>query len=244
MIGEWAGWRVAFVVTALFGMVVLAAQVVLLPALPVRHAMTIRQLFAIVDVPRARVVLIASTFVAAGHFVAYTYLELFLREVPKFDQAMLGIALVTYAIGGILGGFFGELLAKRSARGAFVSVALLLGSSVLLAAAIGQSTLPALALVALWGLGFGAIPVCVMIWMYEAAPDLYEAGSAILVSVFQAALALGALLGGIIVDMRGVAAAFLVSGIVSIAGAASAALFDRRSDAAVSSSSRHERRSR
>jgi predicted MFS family arabinose efflux permease len=237
MIGDWAGWRMAFAGTAVFGVAVLIAQLALLPTLPARQAISARRLFAMVHVPRARLGLVVATFVAGGHFVAYTFLELFLRQVPQFDQGMLGVALITYAVAGIIGAFAGEIAAKRGTRGAFVGVALLLGISVLLAAAFGDNGVLALILITLWGLAFGAVPVCNQIWMYEAAPELYEGGSALVVTVFQFALALGALLGGVLVDEAGVATAFAVSGFLSIAGAVAAGLFDRAPKAAAGSRS-------
>ncbi len=58
--------------------------------------------------------------------------------------------------------------------------------------------------------------------MFTSSPKLYEAGSALMVSAFQISLSAGATIGGLLVDSKGVGAAFLVSGLVSIAGAACA----------------------
>jgi predicted MFS family arabinose efflux permease len=52
--------------------------------------------------------------------------------------------------------------------------------------------------------------VCIQIWTFEAAPEKFEAGSAVMVTVFQVALATGALAGGIVVDGAGPPAAFLM----------------------------------
>jgi predicted MFS family arabinose efflux permease len=53
-------------------------------------------------------------------------------------------------------------------------------------------------IVIFWGLAFGAVPVGITTWMFEAVPDQPEAGQALLVCVGQIALAIGALFGGVI----------------------------------------------
>ncbi|MFI6598190.1 hypothetical protein ACIBHX_18190 [Nonomuraea sp. NPDC050536] len=55
-------------------------------------------------------------------------------------------------------------------------------------------------LVLLWGLAFGGVPVGVQMLIFKAAPDAAEAASALNTSVFNLAIALGALFGGIVVD--------------------------------------------
>ncbi|MFC7557593.1 MFS transporter [Pseudoroseomonas wenyumeiae] len=74
-------------------------------------------------------------------------------------------------------------------------------------------------MVMLWGFTFGAVPVCVQVWMFTSSPKLYEAGSALMVSAFQVALAAGAAVGGLLVDSSGIGAAFLVGGVVCVVGA-------------------------
>jgi predicted MFS family arabinose efflux permease len=66
-------------------------------------------------------------------------------------------------------------------------------------------------LVVLWGAAFGALNVCIQIWTFEAAPEKFEAGSAVMVTVFQVALATGAFAGGLVVDEAGTLAAFLMA---------------------------------
>lgn len=117
------------------------------------------------------------------------------------------------------GSFLGERLAIRDIRRAFFVSAALLGLSVLGAVATAGTSAGAIIMVMVWGTAFGAWPVCVQIWMFMSSPKLYEAGSALMVSAFQISLSAGATIGGLLVDSVGVGTAFLVSGLVSIAGA-------------------------
>ncbi len=60
------------------------------------------------------------------------------------------------------------------------------------------------ALVLAWGVVFGALPLCFSIWIQHATPDSPEAGSALFVSIIQVAIAVGSLVGGIVVDPVGI----------------------------------------
>lgn len=94
----------------------------------------------------------------------------------------------------------------------------MVGASALLAIVVTQTPSIAVVMVMIWGLAFGAVPVCLQIWMYTASPKLFEAGSALMVSAVQIALAVGAAAGGALVDRAGISSAFLVGGAVCLAG--------------------------
>lgn len=74
-------------------------------------------------------------------------------------------------------------------------------------------------MVMVWGLAFGAVPVCATNWMFAAVPQAPEAGQALLVCVVQIALASGALLGGEVVDWQGVSSAMLFGGALILSAA-------------------------
>ena len=124
------------------------------------------------------------------------------------------------------GPFAGGSLVARSVRGTTILAALLIASVLLLAglggdgiAAGGAGLWLGGAVVVVWGVGFGLIPVALTSWMLEAVPDAPEAGQALLVSGFQVAIALGAALGGIAVDRHGVTSAILLGGAGTLAAA-------------------------
>ncbi|WP_213979756.1 MFS transporter [Sphingomonas sp. dw_22] len=229
LIGGWFGWRAAFAVNVALGVVILFAQLRLLPRLAVASKIDASHLVAFARVPMARAGLIAAGFVAGGHFVAYTYLEPWLRGALRLEQAGVAWTLCAYAVAGVVGTFLGERLAARDVRHAFIMIALVLGGSVLAAAAASISLPTAITLVLIWGIAFGAMPVCVQIWMFNSSPRLYEAGSALMVSAFQIPLAAGAAIGGAIVDRAGLDAAFATGGAITLIGAAILIVFRRAS---------------
>lgn len=223
-LGDWVGWRATFAANAAWGALVVLAQLRFLPRLPVVAVIGAARLLAFARIPMARTGLIASGFVAGGHFIAYTFLEPYLRSALNLGQRGVAYALAGYAIAGIVGSFLGEQLAARNIQRAFIAVSALLGLSVFAAAALDGSHTGAIAMVLVWGTAFGALPVCVQIWMFNSSPQLYEAGSALMVSAFQIALAVGAATGGVLVDHAGIAATFATSAVFVLLGTATAFL--------------------
>ena len=86
----------------------------------------------------------------------------------------------------------------------------------------GQVTAPArpliIALVGVWGLGFGAVPVAAQSWMARAMPANIEGGLALFVSALQGSLAAGSAAGGVIYDAKGPGGALVLAAAVAAAG--------------------------
>jgi predicted MFS family arabinose efflux permease len=207
-IGVLAGWRFAFAGVAALALLAVVGQLYLLPSLPSQHAVSFRDLGALFLVPRAAIGFAASALIAGGHFAAYTYLEPFLTQIAGFTPGGVSWALAAYGITGVMGNFIGERASAKDVTSAFQVVGVALGAAVLLAIVFASNVFAVTVAVVLWGAAFGAVPVCVQIWTYEAAPKEFETGSALVVSVFQVALALGAFAGGELVDRCSLRCAF------------------------------------
>ncbi|MCV3205592.1 MFS transporter [Mesorhizobium sp. YC-39] len=209
------GWRLAFAGAAVFGILVLIAQMALLPKLPTERPAPLTEFMALLRVARARIGLAGITILAGGHFLAYTFLEIFLTQVTRTDSGLLSSVLIVYAVGGLAGGF----IAEWTARTGYVRAMLIFCVMQALVIALLAMTGSALSLVflwaLLWGVVFGGVPVVSQIWMYEAAPNGYESGAAMMVAFLQVGIALGPLAGGVILDTQGLTTTFLVAAAVS-----------------------------
>jgi predicted MFS family arabinose efflux permease len=212
LIGCLCGWRVAFGTTGGLAVLVLLAQAFFLPAIPAKSVVRFRTLFKPLTVRMAQIGLLAMFFIFVGHFVAYTYLEPMLRQMFGLTRGLVTSLLLVYGVVGIVGTFIGEALVARSVRVALIATSLVLGVTVLSAPVFGRGPVVATVIVAFWGLAFGAVPVGITTWMFEAVPDQSEAGQALLVSVAQIALAIGSLLGGVVVDHFGISSALILGG--------------------------------
>jgi len=218
------GWRSAFAVTGALALLVLLAQLWLLPALPAARAIRPADLLLPFMRPMARRGLMVVLFLIAGHFTAYTYLTPLLQQSFHLAPNEVTALLLAYGVTGFVGTFIGGSLIARSVRGTTLLATALLAAALLLSTLIGSGIMAASAVVVLWGLGFGLIPGSLTGWMLQAMPDAPEAGQALLVTGFQVAIASGALLGGLVVDHRGISTAMFASALLVLVATALVAM--------------------
>jgi predicted MFS family arabinose efflux permease len=227
LIGELFGWRTAFGIAAGIGVLVLAIQVFLLPPLPPTKATTVRDLPLLLRNGKARVGLAATVLMFVGQFAAYTYITPFLVQVTAMSARTVSALLLAYGAAGFVGNIVGGWVAERSARAALVGTGLVVGLATATMPLFGDSAAAATALVMIWGLGFGAMPISLQNWMFRAAPDGMETGGALFVATAQVALASGAGVGGLAVDHLGVPSAMVAGGAFALATAAVGAYLGR-----------------
>jgi predicted MFS family arabinose efflux permease len=75
----------------------------------------------------------------------------------------------------------------------------------------------AIGLVTIWGFSLGMQAISLQSWLQGEAPGRREGMQALFVSLSQAAIGLGALTGGVVVDEYGVSGAMLWGGFASLA---------------------------
>ncbi|MET7464893.1 MFS transporter [Nonomuraea sp. NPDC005501] len=225
-----AGWRVAFGAVALLAAVLCVVLARLLPPLPAERAARPSDLWAVWRTGPSRIVLIVTALVVTGHFAAYTYVRPFLEQASRdgagASAAAVGAVLLGYGVAGVAGNFAAGARAARHPRGTLVTLALLIGGATALLAAAPGSIGPVAALLLLWGVAYGGVSVTVQIWIVRAGGG--EAGTAMLTAVFNAAISLGALTGGRVVDGMSVPAVMWLGAGLSLAAAAVAGTWGRR----------------
>ena len=231
VIANLAGWRTAFAIFSGIALLIGIAKFFVLPSLPPPPAPGLRQFTHLLRHADARWGLITVALMVAGHFGAYTYVTPFLKENAAVTPAFLSGLLLAYGAAGIVSNLVGGALAARYLRATMAGIIVLLAGSILLLPFFHQS-LPALTtLIIVWGLAFGALPIAVQLWVFKAAPEALEGGSALLVSTFQIFIALGSVLGGRIVDHSGTSVVMWVGG-ATVLSALSIVMFSRHTPSA------------
>lgn len=222
------GWRAAFLVAAAVAAVALAAQMLALRPLPVRGAVRLRDMLGVLRIAQVRTGLGVSALLSVAHFTGYPYLKVLLTDLAGMQPSAITLVLVVYGLSGLVGNFAGERAVTRWPKGALAGTALLLGATMSVAPWAAADPVAATVLVAAWGGAFGSVPVTIQSWIYRAAPDRFEIGSAINVVIFQSSVAFGAALGGVLVDGPGIASAMLGGGAVALATVLFIAVFAGR----------------
>jgi predicted MFS family arabinose efflux permease len=217
-IGSVSDWRVAFFAAAGLSLAVLAAQVVLLPKIPARQAIRLGTLLSVLRIPRARSSYLLAVLVIFGHFTAYTYLLPYLKDIAHLGDDLVSVVLLAYGVAGIVGNFAAGATAGTRLRTTMTVAAGLVSVSLVLLPFVAGSTPVAIALVVLWGLAWGGLPLMLQLRVVGSVPEREtEAGLGILVSVIQIALAAGSLAGGALADGPGVSTAFVVAAVLMLA---------------------------
>lgn len=203
LMGDLVGWRASFASVAGLAFTIFIAQALLLPRLQGSEAIALANFAVVLKQRDAIVVFIAGALVSSGHFAAYTYMEPFLTQVPRFSPGEVSWILAGYGVAGVIGTYVGERISEWDVRRGLFLVSFAMALSIVAAAVKGGSPTWAIATVIGWGGAFGAAPVCIQIWTFQAAPGKFEAASALMVTIFQISLACGAFIGGMLFDFAG-----------------------------------------
>jgi predicted MFS family arabinose efflux permease len=220
LISTYAGWRAVFWAVAVATAVAIVLFVVLMPSIPARAGGGLRTL---VDVLRSRVVLLGLVGLAvlvAGHFGTYTFIRTAAEGVSGLTPATIAVLLAVYGVGGLIGNLLSGFVADRHLGLALVMVPLLIAAGIVTFSLSTGTPFLVFVAVALWGLGFGAVPTTSQTWISRAEPDRVEAAGGLVVATFQLAIALGAALGGVLLDTTNVQTLFLAGGVAVVLGGA------------------------
>ena len=217
-LGELAGWRAAFTGAGGLSLRVVVALRTALPSLPAEGDARLGAVLRLAAVPGVRVGLVVVALLVVGHFAAYTYVRPVLEEVSGVGAGLIGTLLLVYGLAGVAGNFAAGAAAARSPRGTLLALGGTLSVTMALVPVLGLTTTAAAASLVVWGLAYGGVSVAAQSWVLASAPEAREAASALFAGVFNAAIALGALAGGLAADLSGTTAVMWL-GAVFAAGA-------------------------
>ena len=215
-LGHLFGWRAVFIMAAGLSAITLIAQAATLPRMPAAGSARLGTLVEVLKRPGIAVGMICAMLVFIGHFAFFTYLRPFLEFTTGAGVAMISTALLGFGVANLIGTVLAGFMLERSLRASLASMPLVLA---VLAGCLAtfKGTLPVdIAIVALWGMAFGAVPVAWSTWLTRTVPDEAESAGGLLVAAIQFAIMIGAAGGGAIYDF---------SGAISVFGACSLVLF-------------------
>ncbi len=218
-LGELWGWRAVFVLAAGVGVIAVVVQALVLPSVRSITATGFRPLLATLRSRLILIGLVSTALIAAGHFTGFTYIRPAATDIGGLDASQLAVLLVVYGAAVFAGNLVAGPLADKRMRVAVLVFPVAIAAAMVTFALAGSTTAGIVVAVALWGLGFGAVPTTLTTWMARVEPDRLESVGGLQSATFQLAIALGAIVGGLLVDGIGVQTAFLVGGASALLGA-------------------------
>ncbi|MFG3493177.1 MFS transporter [Streptomyces sp. NPDC094447] len=176
---------------------------------------------------RVRTGLLLTLALVTGHFLAYSFVRPLLTDRSGIPGSLLGLLLLGYGVAGVAGNFLVGPRAARTPARALATVAGALGAVLLAAFLLGDGAAAGAVLLLLWGLAYGGVSIALQSWFMAAAPDEVETATGLNVSVFCLAIALGALLGGLLADAYPLGTVLLAGAVLTLAALPVAVLSGR-----------------
>ena len=216
--GEVFGWRTAFWGITGLGVLAMAALWFALPNVALRKRDGVLAEIRVLLRGPVLSALALTVIGSSAMFTVFTYIAPILSSETQASTAFITAMLVLYGIGLTLGNIWGGKAADRSVdRTLIVSLSALI--LVLLAfTVLMRWPLPAAASILIWGIASFAIVPPLQMRVMEAAKDAPNLASAVNIGAFNLGNAIGAALGGAVINVG------LGYPAISLAGAAMAVL--------------------
>jgi len=205
--GQLGGWRLGFALVGILGLVALACLLALVPALPATRTVSLAQVPEVWRNPGVRAGVLLTFLLITGHFAGYTYVRPIAQEIAGIRPDVISLLLFGYGLAGVVGNFVAGGQVTRRTRGTLLAIGAALTAVTALPAAFGAGPVTGAVAVVAWGLAYGGVSVSLQTWMLNAEPHATEAATSLFVAAFNLSIALGALLGGFVVDGLGTGAA-------------------------------------
>ena len=200
-IGQLFGWRVPFLLMSALAVVLLgwiAASVPDYPGVPLAERPRVLHALRVPGVPA---VLVVTLVFVAAHTVLYTYISTYLHGIGRGGDA--GVFLLVFGLASLVGVWVVGARIDTSLRLlTSASVTLVLVAAALLLALHANGAAVFLAAV-LWGLGWGGVPTLLQTAVGDAGGKQGDSAQALLVVLWNVAMAGGGVLGGLQVDTAG-----------------------------------------
>ncbi|WP_367347303.1 MFS transporter [Stenotrophomonas bentonitica] len=208
-IGQHLGWRATFLAVAALGVVALLGSLLFVPRnLQRSEPATFGQQLAVLAQPRLLLVYAITALGYGGTFLSFTYLASILQDVTGFSPNAVSLVLLVYGVSVAVGNLWGGRLADR--RGPVPALKLIFGLLALVLFALTftahNTWLVLLTVLALGAVAFGNVPglqVYVVKQAQRFAPQAADVASGLNIAAFNVGIAMGASLGGLVVDHLG-----------------------------------------
>lgn len=219
LIGGAFGWRAAFMAAAGCGLLALLLQTVCLPSVPATSATSLSSLFGLLKRRPVRVGLVVGLLFFGGEVSGFTFMRPYLETSGRLDPTAIAAVLLTLGLASLAGSAIAGLFADRMLRDGFGVTFLMLAIATIGLLTLNNSYIAILVFAAAWGVAIGAGPVMTQTWMGRAAPDQLEGVGGLFLAVIQFGVTMGAIAGGIAVELVGTSAPLYVTATCAILAA-------------------------
>jgi multidrug resistance protein len=222
-IGQQFGWRFAFVTIVVIGIIGFIANSILVPPdLRQSAPTTIRDQVKLITNSRILLVLTITALGYGGTFVVFTYLSPLLQTITGFKQGTIVIILLVYGIAIAIGNMIGGKLSNKNPIGSLFYMFLVQAIILIILTFTAPFKIVGLVTILFMGLfafmNVSGLQVYVVILAERFVPSAIDVASAMNIAAFNAGIAMGAYVGGVVTDSIGlIHTAWIGGGMVLIA---------------------------
>ncbi|MDN4083204.1 MFS transporter [Paenibacillus polymyxa] len=218
-VGQQWGWRAAFMAIVVVGVVALIANLILLPStLRKGNKTPFSEQVKLVTNGRLLLAFIITALGYGGTFVVFTYLSPLLHDITGFGENTVTFILLLYGIAIAIGNVIGGKAANRRPLSALFYMFLI--QAVILFLLWFTVPFQTAGLVTIFFMGLLAfmnvpgLQVYVVMLAERFAPKAVDVASAVNIAAFNAGIAIGAYVGGIVTDSLGLMHTTWVGGVM------------------------------
>lgn len=205
-IGQHFGWRATFLVVSALGVIALVGSALLVPKnLKQNRPARLKEQAQVLVQPRLLLVYLMTILGYGGTFTAFTYLAPILQSESGFSANAIGLIMLVYGVSVSVGNIYGGKLADK--KGPINALTIIFSALTLILLALTftmTSKIGAVFTVLVWGaFAFGNVPglqVYVVKLAEKFTPNAVDVASGLNIAAFNIGIALGSILGGVIVE--------------------------------------------
>ncbi len=207
-IGQQFGWRMAFILIIVVGVIALLANSILVPSsLRKGTVSSFRDQIKIVTNGRLLLVFIITALGYGGTFVVFTYLSPILQDITGFKEGTVAAILLGYGITIAIGNMIGGKVSNQNPTKALFYMFIV--QAVVLFILMFTAPFKIAGLITIFFMGLLAfmnvpgLQVYVVMLAERYVPTAVDVASALNIAAFNAGIAIGSYLGGVITDSIG-----------------------------------------
>ncbi|MET0959893.1 MAG: MFS transporter [Psychrobacillus psychrotolerans] len=207
-LGQQLGWRFAFIAIVVIGIIGFIANSILIPSdLRKGTRTSIQDHVKLITNSRLLLIFLITALGYGGTFVVFTYLSPLLQSVTGFKQGTIALILLVYGVAIAVGNMIGGKLSNKNPIGSLFYMFIIQSVILLLLTFTAPFKVVGLMTIILMGVfAFMNVPglqVYVVMLAERYVPSAVDVASAMNIAAFNAGIAIGSYLGGIVADSIG-----------------------------------------
>ncbi|MCO5967628.1 MFS transporter [Actinoallomurus soli] len=200
-VGKALGWRTAFWSMTALTAVLIAWIIASVPDHPGARRSDRTPILGALRVPGVAPVLVVTLVFVLAHTILYAYIATFLDRYGMGGSA--GSVLLVFGVASLVSIWVVGVHIHRRLRTLALAATLLVAAAAAVLALFADSPAPVYAAIALWGLGWGGVPTLLQTAAGEAGGVRGDAAQAMLVTLWNVAMAGGGVVGGVLLARFG-----------------------------------------